>query len=83
MTPFAGTPLHLAAASGDAAQVRYLLATGSDPNARDTVAGTTPLHLAAGYSGSVDVVRLLLDAGADPDAREQSMGGTPLHVAAH
>ena len=74
MTPFAGTPLHLAAAVGNAAQVQDLLATGSDPNAPDTVIGTTPLHLAAGYSDSVEVVRLLLDAGANPNARERSMG---------
>ena len=83
VTPFAGTPLHLAAAAGNASRVRRLLEAGGDPNARDSVIGTTPLHLAAGYGGSVDVVRLLLDAGADPNAREDLVGGTPLHVAAH
>src|SRR5262252_5175608 len=40
------TGMHRAAASGDAAQIRKLLAEGADLKARDA-AGRTPLHVAA------------------------------------
>jgi len=74
------TPLHVAC-TGDAATMgRYpicafpslpvvdiLLATGSDPAARDD-AGNTPLHaLAANKTFRSDVMRRLLDAGAHVD----------------
>jgi ankyrin repeat protein len=45
-----------------------------------TVAGITPLHLAAA-SGSLELMNLLLAAGADPKAKD-SEGHTPAEVAA-
>ena len=63
--------LHLMAKRNDVAAVNWLLAHGTDPNARwahwDTEA--TPLHLAASR-GHAEVVRVLLEGGADPDIRD-------------
>lgn len=56
------TGLHHAHRHSDA--VRVLLASGADPNARESGDNVTPLHLAAA-NGALDSVRLLLDAGAD------------------
>jgi uncharacterized protein len=67
--------LHYAAADGDVARVRDLLASGIDPRAADDD-GWTPLHFAAQKS-AVDVVQLLLKAGATVDPRDAN-GNTPL-----
>ena len=48
---------------------------GVDVNARDTVGGSTPLHLASKY-GKVHQVRALLRSGADADAKDID-GATP------
>ena len=73
--------LHYAAARGDLALVKALLAQGRPINAFDDLS-RTPLHYAAA-NGRLDVVRHLLAAGADPNAREaERYGDTALkHVA--
>ena len=72
--------IHAAAASGDAAKLRRLLA-GSPRLARavDCV-GRTPLHYAA-RSGGAEAAQALLASGADVSSRDAA-GWTPLHVAA-
>jgi ankyrin repeat protein len=56
-------PLHYAAAGGDPAITRLLIARGADVNAR-AVAGFTPLMMAA-REGQEEAVEVLLRAGAD------------------
>ncbi len=80
------TPLHAAAANGDAAAIRRLLARSANvaPQLRTNESynsdwGSTPLHFAAA-SGNREAVQLLLSAGADVNARNDK-GGTPLHRA--
>lgn len=68
-----------AAADGDAARVRALVAAGADPNARGE-RGITVLQWAL-YQRSVDGLRALLAAGADP-ARGADDGTTVLQLAA-
>ena len=60
-------PLMLAAGTGRVDEVRRLLATGADVNAKLEGLGVTALMLAAG-GGHVEVVKVLLKAGADPNA---------------
>jgi len=60
--------LHAAAARGDVAAVRDLLARGARPDARDGH-GRTPLHVAA-FARQHAAMRALAAAGADPDALE-------------
>lgn len=62
------TGLHAAAASGDAAAIKRLIASKADPNARDS-AGRTPLHVAA-FAGHQAAVSALVEGGADPKAQE-------------
>ena len=62
--------LHRAAAGGDVAQIKALLAEGADPNARDA-AGRTPLHVAA-FGSRYDAVRALVAGGGNIDALENS-----------
>ena len=70
-----------AAAAGDLARTRALLA--SDPSLVDAHSpdGFSPLGLAA-FFGRPDVLKLLLNEGADPNAASRnSMKVTPLHSA--
>jgi ankyrin repeat protein len=60
--------LHAAAANGDTADVRRLIAAGANLEARD-VAGRTPLHVAA-FKSHEGIVRILASAGADINALE-------------
>jgi Ankyrin repeats (many copies) len=57
------TPLHAAAAEGDAQLAQLLLQLGAQINARNKP-GATPLFCAC-ESGSVEVARTLLEAGAE------------------
>ncbi|KAH7183619.1 ankyrin repeat-containing domain protein [Fusarium flagelliforme] len=63
----------------DPAAISVLLAHGA--RVTDTVAGNTPLHIAAGNLHFVDAVSCLLDHGADPTAKNLSQA-TALHRAA-
>jgi len=62
------TGLHAAAYKGDVAQMRALLASGADVNARDGH-GRTPLHVAT-FGKRRDVVRALASGGANLGAFE-------------
>jgi uncharacterized protein len=73
------TELHRAAARGDVAATKALLAQGADP-AAVTDTGVTPLVLAC-EAGSAEVVKLLLNARADPNQTLLN-GETPLMMAA-
>ncbi|GAX77240.1 hypothetical protein CEUSTIGMA_g4687.t1 [Chlamydomonas eustigma] len=81
------TPLGLAAATGNAAIVSFLLDLGADVNARDRT-GATPLHLAA-LLGHTDIIKMLLESkqggttGRDYLLRQGSHSGeTPVMAAA-
>ena len=60
--------LHLAATSGDVAEIRRLAADTKQLNARDSY-GRTPLMVAA-YKSRIDAATALIAAGADLDALE-------------
>jgi hypothetical protein len=77
--PAKRTRLMCAAARGDTARVRWLLARGAPREAKD-VNGWTALYWASSKDRS-DVVDALLAAGANVDAADDS-GRTPLYVAA-
>lgn len=82
--PKADTPLTLAADSGDAAEVRALLASGADPDGPDSF-GLTPL-VRASRRGHVEVVKALLAGGAHADLTDRipsREGWTPLMNAVH
>ncbi|QOJ14152.1 MAG: ankyrin repeat domain-containing protein [Planctomycetia bacterium] len=72
------TPLHTAAACGNAEAGAILIDHGADVNARDSGA-ETPLHGAAAC-GSREMVELLVRHGADASA-EDSAGMTPENFA--
>lgn len=61
------TELHFAAAAGDVARVRHVVAEGGDVNAR-TNAGRSALYYAITSNRPLDTSVALLDAGATPDA---------------
>jgi ankyrin repeat protein len=63
------TGLLLAAARGDAAQIRALIAKGARPDMRDGYE-RTPLHIAA-YAKNHEAMRALVAMGADPNALEK------------
>ena len=62
------TGLLAAAAAGDAAQIKTLIAKGEKPDVRDSYR-RTPLHVAA-YGRHHDAMRALVAAGANPNALE-------------
>ena len=72
------TPLHQAAADGNAALCNELLSSGSDPNVQDDN-GWSPLHFAA-QASSPEVTELLLQASANTALRD-SHGNTALSKA--
>jgi uncharacterized protein len=88
-----GTPLLLAAATGDLKIMKMLLAKGADPSLT-TVDGTTALMAAAGLSRmegnrtkeeeeeALGVIKLLVELGADVNASNKS-GLTAMHGAAY
>lgn len=81
MNQLEGTPLSIAAKSGDVDKVRFLLQARADPHFR-TSSGYTPL-IEAVYGQTPtrpQVVRLLLDAGAAPNV-VTSYGESPLGAA--
>jgi ankyrin repeat protein len=63
------TGLLAAAARGDAAQIKALIASGQKPDRRDEY-GRTPLHVAA-YGAHHEAMKALVAAGADPNALER------------
>ncbi len=72
------SPLHWAALENRPNEVRSLLESGADPNAREQLYGDeTPLHWAA-IADSSAAVRLLLAGGASIDAQDD-VGETALH----
>ncbi|MFO8007619.1 MAG: ankyrin repeat domain-containing protein [Candidatus Brocadiia bacterium] len=75
--PFGDTPLHWAAARGQADAVRLLVEEGANPRAGRY---GTPLHWAAAM-GRLEATRLLLRAGASANEND-SLLATPLHCAA-
>lgn len=62
------TDLHRAAARGDAAEIRTLLARGAAVDPRDGQ-GRTPLLIAT-YADRVEAARVLIEAGADVNAKD-------------
>ena len=72
------TPLHRAAATGHEDEVRKLLKSGADVNARDGL-GRTALHQAVESRQEI-VAKLLLESGVDVDAKDHSLS-TVLHLA--
>ena len=72
----ADTPLHKAAAAGDAEKVKRLIAGGADVNAKGRD-GSAPLHAAA---DEPEVARMLIESGANVNAKAAD-GDTPLHQA--
>jgi ankyrin repeat protein len=78
--PYRGTPLHLAAADGDAEAVSALLNAEFMTDVRDGE-GYTALHIAA-LHGHEGPVTMLLQKGADQTIRERNQSWTALHLAA-
>ncbi len=76
--------LHAAAARGDTAALRRLLAGGAAAqqlDAPEPESGRTPLHIAASL-GHLAAAEALLLAGADANAGDATSGAAPLHSAA-
>lgn len=71
------TPLHHAAASGHSGYVKFLIARGSQVNAKD-IASATALHEAV-RNGKAASVRMITEAGADVNMQDAN-GNTPLHL---
>lgn len=69
-----------AAASGNIEAITQQLEKGTDVNAREPAAGSTPLMVAAAF-GQYETARLLIEKGANLNARSND-GGTALHGAA-
>ena len=66
--------------NSDAAEIISLIQSEGDINVTDN-RGSSPLHLAAGFTDNPSVITALINAGAYPDARSE-YDWTPLLVAA-
>lgn len=66
------TPLHLAAAAGDTAQMRYLLSHGAPVEAK-TNRGTTPIWSAVS-ANNLEAVRMLAEEDADLNVKSDPFG---------
>jgi cytohesin len=71
--------LHKAVRLGNPDQVKKLLDSGADANARDGI-GSTPL-IDAAWSGNAEITRVLLQHGADVNAIHREAGSTALEYA--
>ena len=78
---FERTPLHSAAASGDANAIKSLVKDGASLEARSGAPKWTPLYLAV-EEGHTEAARALMEAGASLEAQDDGKW-RPLHVAAH
>lgn len=76
--PAQASKLGDAVGAGDLAQVKLLIASGTDVNKGDMFGA--PLHIAVSR-GNVEIVTALLDAGANIEAKGTN-GARPLHAAA-
>ena len=74
------TPLHSAAAAGNADVVALLLAHGADATARTRVGGDTPLHLAAASGHAETCAELCAVGGDDLLTARNKRGLTPIEV---
>ena len=72
--------LHHAAGKGDLFAVQCFLLRGADVDARSSILGLTPLHIAA-ENGHTGMSKLLIEKGADVNGKNKH-GKTPLHYAA-
>ncbi len=72
--------LHDAARLGDLEAIRHHAGVGADLDARDPIARSTALIMAATF-GQSEAVKVLIEAGAELDL-VNSYGSTALHVAA-
>lgn len=72
--------MHYAAARGDTAAIKRMLAYGADIDQRNAY-GRTPLAEAARL-GQIEAARLLIARGAELEAFDTKSGFTPLHLAA-
>jgi ankyrin repeat protein len=75
-----GTPLHLAAATGQLMIAEMLVNAGADLEAECVPTGVRPLHTAAIHNRT-EAAQFLVDRGADMEAPD-AHGKTPLAVAA-
>jgi ankyrin repeat protein len=72
-----GGKIHQAADAQDLDKLREVLKAGGDPNERDEIFQTTPLHAASRSYGAE--MEILLDAGADPNLKD-NFGSTALEA---
>ena len=72
------SPLHTAAAKGNAEQAKLLLSEGADVNCKDN-GGYTPLFYAV-WKKDLEMAKLLLAGGAKVNLSDH-VKGTPLHYA--
>lgn len=72
-------PLLLAIGDNKAEIARLLLELGANPNYKEQITGSTPLHLIA-YDGNIDIANLLLQFNVKADVKDKR-GNTPLDIA--